>query len=43
MPRRLCRGDSEANVFTGFNLYSLVVSIIGAVILLALVKLVRGN
>lgn len=28
---------------TGFNLYSLVVSIIGAVVLLAVVKLVRGN
>lgn len=28
---------------TGFNLYSFMVALIGAVVLLAIVKLVRGN
>ncbi len=28
---------------TGFNLYSFIVAVIGAVVLLAIVKLIRGN
>jgi uncharacterized membrane protein YeaQ/YmgE (transglycosylase-associated protein family) len=32
-----------SNGVTGFNLYSLIVAVIGAVILLAIVRALRGN